>query len=128
MRMIRVLILLLPVVLIQTDAATARPAARKTAKKAPVYRGFNPSGPWLAPDYSNPAEGDQVDGDDLAVRRAAAAKENSTTRRTARASGKAENRKDAAMHASSSRQMADMPKRERAPQRATTAGLSRNRL
>jgi len=73
MRTIRVLILLLPVVLIQTDAATARPAARKTAKKAPVYRGFNPSGPWLAPDYSNPAEGDQVDGDDLAVRRAAAA-------------------------------------------------------
>ena len=90
MRMIRVIILLLPLVLIQTVAATARPAARKTAKKAPVYRGFNPSGPWLAPDYSNPAEGDQVDGDDLAVRRAAAAKENSTTRRTARASGKAE--------------------------------------
>ena len=43
------------------------------SKRKPVssLSALNPSGPWKEPTFGFPTAGDQVDGEDLAVRRAA---------------------------------------------------------
>ncbi len=38
-----------------------------------MVSGFNPSGPWKLPTFGDPTAGDAIDGEDLVVRRAAAA-------------------------------------------------------
>jgi len=50
-----------------TSVSLSKTAARKNAVAAPVIRG----GPWDIPTFADSTEGDNVDGEDLTIRRAA---------------------------------------------------------
>jgi cell division protein FtsI/penicillin-binding protein 2 len=54
----------------QTKARITRVSRVRTPN---MVNGFNPSGPWKQPTFGDPTAGDAIDGEDLVVRRAAAA-------------------------------------------------------